>query len=80
MNARRNGGRTPLHEAAQGNGNAAVLATLLLELGADVTIADDLGRTPLDYAGENQMLQGLEIVRRSYDSRRRPPARGDPRG
>ena len=36
----------------------------LLRLGADPNALDDEGKTPLDYARENEALQGLEVVRR----------------
>lgn len=54
---------TPLHVAAK-RGNAAVFMALL-EAGADPTALDIEGRTPLDYAREQEALQELEVVKRS---------------
>jgi ankyrin repeat protein len=50
------GGRgTPLHEAAR-SGNVAIIR-LLLQNGADRSIRDPDGKTPLELAGENQQVQ-----------------------
>jgi hypothetical protein len=49
-NARQGGDFTPLHTAAQNNDSA--MADLLLAHGADPTLANDEGKTPLDLAQE----------------------------
>ena len=55
-------GRTALHVAAQGRGNAAAFVAPL-EPGADSTAVDDEGKTRLDYARENTALWGLEVLK-----------------
>jgi ankyrin repeat protein len=60
-NARQGGGFTPLHTAAQNNDPA--MASLLLSHGADPTLANDEGRTPLDLAqeaGYNEVLERMK--------------------
>ena len=54
--------RTPLHQAAQANPVAFVM---LLDAGADPGALDDYGKTPMDYARENEVLRELEVVKRS---------------
>lgn len=54
--------RTPLHLAAKSNPVAFIM---LLDAGADPTALDDYGKTPMDYARENEALQELEVVKRS---------------
>ena len=61
LEARNRRGQTALHVAAMRNGAAF---EKLLELGADPAALDDEGRTPMDYARENDGLQGLEEVMR----------------
>jgi ankyrin repeat protein len=46
-----NSGTTPLHEVTRLN--SAELTALLLELGADLCLKDNMGMTPLDRANEN---------------------------
>lgn len=54
--------RTPLHLAAKSNPIAFIM---LLDAGADPTALDDYGKTPMDYARENEALRELEVVKRS---------------
>ncbi|MDE2984812.1 MAG: ankyrin repeat domain-containing protein [Gemmatimonadota bacterium] len=54
--------RTPLHLAAKLNPVAFIM---LLDAGADPTALDDYGKTPMDYARENEALRELEVVKRS---------------
>ena len=54
--------RTPLHQAAMTNPVAFVM---LLDAGADAGALDDYGKTPMDYARENEVLRELEVVKRS---------------
>ncbi|MCY4573726.1 MAG: ankyrin repeat domain-containing protein [Gemmatimonadetes bacterium] len=54
-------GWTALHAAASHN---AAVFPILLRLGADPAVLNDEGRTPMDYAVDNQLLWGLEEVRR----------------
>lgn len=51
INAQNDAGQTALHAAAQKGWTEVV--KVLLELGADASIADNGGRTPLDYANGN---------------------------
>ena len=64
MNARGDQGYTPLHYAARMNNTD--VAELLLKQGADATLKDDRGRTPLDIAREPAMQDLL----RQYTARR----------
>ena len=56
-------GWTPLHFAAFRNNNPAVIWTLI-GLGADAAARDADGKTPWDYAKENEALEGTDIWRR----------------
>ena len=55
-------GMTPLHVAAK-RGDAAVFMALLAA-GADPEALDADGGTPMDYAGEQEALRELEVVKR----------------
>lgn len=59
VNARAEGGGTPLHSAAY-NGNSAIVERLLAH-GADPHAAKDDGKTPVDLAREQQHEDVLEI-------------------
>ena len=61
-------GLTALHAAARWSPFAF---PLLLRLGADPTVRDAEGKTPLDYAFETRALQGLPEVRRMREEMRR---------
>ena len=52
-------GDTPLHWAALANANPSVIAALI-EAGADPGARDDAGKTPFDYAKDNEALKGTE--------------------
>lgn len=54
--------QTPLHLAAQAN---PAVFLLLLDAGADPAAVDQLDRTPMDYAREDDALRELEVVKRS---------------
>lgn len=61
-NARQSGGFVPLHTAAQNNSPA--MADLLLAHGADLTLANDEGKTALDVAqeaGHEGVLQRMRV-------------------
>lgn len=61
VNARQGGGFVPLHTAAQNNDPA--MADLLLTHGADPTLTNDEGKTPLDLAleaGHNEVVERLK--------------------
>ena len=47
---------TPLHSASRGYGNSANIQ-VLLDVGADVKAKDEEGKTPWDYAQENDELK-----------------------
>ena len=59
VNARAEGGGTPLHSAAY-NGNGAIVERLVAH-GADPATANDDGKTPLDLAREQQHEDVLKI-------------------
>ncbi|MDE2794040.1 MAG: ankyrin repeat domain-containing protein [Gemmatimonadota bacterium] len=61
-------GLTALHAAARWSPFAF---PLLLRLGADPTVRDAEGKTPLDYAFETRALQGLPEVRRMREEMHR---------
>jgi len=58
-------GQTALHAAARWS---PVAFPLLLRLGADPNVRDADGKTPLDYAFANRLLQGLPEVRRMREA------------
>ncbi len=53
-------GRSPLWHAAASNSYRAIRA--LLDLGAEISLADDLGRTPLHVACRGGCLQAVEML------------------
>lgn len=57
VNCKNKSGRTPLHIAAQ-KGNAE-LVKILLSFGANKTIKDNLGMTPLNFAEGNLTIKQL---------------------
>ena len=59
VDARAEGGSTPLHSAAY-NGNAAIMKALFDD-GADPNVANDDGKTPLDLAREQRHHHMLEL-------------------
>ena len=58
-------GHTALHAAARWS---PVAFPLLLRLGADPNVRDADGKTPLDYAFANRLLQGVPEVRRMREA------------
>ena len=62
VNAQNKDGSTPLILAALRNTNPEVL-TALLEAGADAKVKDDEGKRALDYAMENEKLEGTEALK-----------------
>ena len=56
-------GHTPLHLAAQFNGNPAVIE-VLLDAGADATARDLSDNTPWDYARDREGLKGSDVYSR----------------
>jgi len=56
-------GHTPLHLAARGSNNPAVIE-VLLEAGADATARDLSGNTPWDYARDREELKGSDVYSR----------------
>ena len=67
MTARDKDGETPLHWAASGGSPAVV--DLLIARGADMKAEDDEGKTPADYAGENEALKGSDAYWRLNEAR-----------
>jgi len=59
---------TPLHMAAWHNENPSVI-TALIEGGADPGARDEWGKTPFDYAEDNEALRGTEAYWRLNDGR-----------
>ena len=67
-NARTPGrGDTPLHKAAW-KGDPEAIA-LLLDAGADPDARDGFGKTPFDYAADNEALKGTAVYWRLWDGR-----------
>ena len=50
---------TPLHSASRGYGTSANIQ-VLLDAGADAKAKDEEGKTPWDYAQENEKLKGTK--------------------
>ena len=50
---------TPLHSAIRGYGTSANIQ-VLLDAGADAKAKDEEGKTPWDYAQENEKLKGTK--------------------
>ena len=62
VNALGRDGSTPLHFSAEGGHEAA--ADILLDHGADITLANERGRTPVDVAKTPRLknkLKGINI-------------------
>ena len=68
MNARAEDGDTPLHGAADWNGNPELI-TVLLSAGADGTAVNEDDETPLDLAKENEALAGTDAYWALNDAR-----------
>ena len=60
MNKRNQHGPTVLHLAALNNSTDAI--QVLLEYGASTTIEDDLGRTPIDVAREENHEEAVLLL------------------
>ena len=67
-NARDEGGLTPLHLAAMKNPAPSVVEALI-ESGTDIAARDADGRTPFDYAKDNEALRGTEVYWRLNEAR-----------
>ena len=59
---------TALHVAAERNENPSVI-TALIEGGADPGARDEWGKTPFDYAEDNEALRGTDAYWRLNDGR-----------
>ncbi len=68
INAKDEGGRTPLHRAVEDNGNPEIIEALL-DQGAGPMIEDNDGKFPVDYAAENEALKGSEVLQRLETAR-----------
>jgi ankyrin repeat protein len=62
MNARDQFGHTALWFAATNHGGHVAVVRLLLGTGADPTLADSKGRTPLDWASMNDPHRNPAVV------------------
>ncbi len=61
-------GFSPLHAAARGTDDPAVIEALL-EAGADASAQDGKGMTPWHYARDNPALKGTKVYWRLNDAR-----------
>ena len=61
--ARDEGGRTPLHRAAE-EGESPAIITALLDAGADLKARDSLGETPFDRVKDRKPLKGSDAYYR----------------
>ena len=52
----------PLHAAAYGNGNPAVITLVLLQAGADINALDENGWSPLHLAAHNNKNHEVVLV------------------
>ena len=66
--ARNENGVTPLHWAARGNENPAVIAALV-DAGADLKARTENGLTPWDYAKDREPLKRSDAYWRLNDAR-----------
>ena len=69
VNARSKYDGTPLHWAAQFSNDPAVIE-VLLEAGADADVLDTRGKTPWDYAQDNEALEGSDAYHRLREGSR----------
>ena len=68
LEARAEGGATPLHEAARFSETPAVVAALL-DAGADPAARDAEGRTPWDLIEDDSPLKGTDVYWRLNEAR-----------
>ena len=61
-------GQTSLHRAAESAQNPAII-TALLDAGADPEARNKAGKTPWDYAKDNEALKGSDVYWRLNDAR-----------
>ena len=61
-------GHSPLHRAAKATRNPAVVG-ILLDAGADASARDGDGKTPWDYAQDNEALRGTDVWWRLREGR-----------
>ena len=61
VDARDEAGATALHKAARFNSSDAALRALL-DGGADPTLRDNAGKAAWDYARENELLEGSDVL------------------
>lgn len=65
VNVQTKGGHTPLYDCVLGEGGTVEIARMLLDAGADATIADNAGKTPLQIAAENGKQDIADLLRQS---------------